>query len=252
MHLPHQSRPDSPTQNHGCWSLFASCFTSCLGGPGVKQRRPNEGLTHFHMPENHDITIVAIHGLAGHMERTWTHKTTNNIWLKDNLPFADDFKNARIYSFGYDANLIGSQSVATIGQIANNLNQSLIDMQDTKPLIFVCHSLGGIIAKSAIIQTKLKHTEASQNLYRRIRGIVFFGTPHQGSEEADLGTLAANTLRVVPFFRVNKKLIKSIQRDKDGLSEISENFVNCLNDGYLFVVCFYETKMILLSKTPPF
>ena len=77
-----------------------------------------------------------------------------------------------------------------------------------------------------------------------MRGILFFGTPHQGSKEADLGTIAANTLKVLPFLPVNKKLIKSIKRDKGGLSEISEDFVNSLRDGHLFVVCFYETKMM--------
>lgn len=59
------------------------------------------------------------------------HKS-GNLWLKDNLPSTDQFRNARISSFGYDANLVGSQSVATIRQIASSLNQSLIDMQVRK------------------------------------------------------------------------------------------------------------------------
>ncbi|PWW74290.1 hypothetical protein C7212DRAFT_212113, partial [Tuber magnatum] len=102
---------------------------------------------------DHGITIVAIHGLGGHMEDTWTFtdKGERNLWLKDDLPLTDEFRNARIYSFRYDASIVGSKSVATIRQIASSLNQCLIDMQDTKPLIFVCHSLGGIIAKSVRI-----------------------------------------------------------------------------------------------------
>jgi len=59
-----------------------------------------------------------------------------------------------------------------------------------------------------------------------------------------LGAIAANTLKVVPFLPVNKKLIKSLKRDKKGLSEITEDFVNALKGGHLFVVCFYETKMM--------
>ena len=59
-----------------------------------------------------------------------------------------------------------------------------------------------------------------------------------------MGTVAANALEVSPFLPVNQKLIKSIQRDNGGLSEISEAFVNSLRDGHLFVVCFYETKMM--------
>ena len=75
-----------------------------------------------------------------------------------------------------------------------------------------------------------------------MRGILFFGAPHQGSREADLGTIAANTLNVLPFLPENQELIKSIKRDEGGLSEISEDFVNCLRDGHLFVVWFYEAE----------
>ena len=42
-----------------------------------------------------------MHGLNGHREKTWT-ASNNILWLRDLLP--DDIPNARILSWGYDAN----------------------------------------------------------------------------------------------------------------------------------------------------
>lgn len=43
---------------------------------------------------------MAVHGLGGHREKTWTVDSIN--WLRDLLP--SDIPNARILSWGYDAN----------------------------------------------------------------------------------------------------------------------------------------------------
>ncbi|CAN9330860.1 unnamed protein product [Alternaria alternata] len=50
------------------------------------------------------IDIVAVHGLNGHCEKTWTAaKGANSVnWLRDLLPH--DLPDARILSWGYDAN----------------------------------------------------------------------------------------------------------------------------------------------------
>jgi hypothetical protein len=46
-----------------------------------------------------DHSIVAIHGLDGHREKSWTVNEVN--WLRDLL--STDIPNARIMSWGYDA-----------------------------------------------------------------------------------------------------------------------------------------------------
>jgi hypothetical protein len=59
-------------------------------------------------------SIVFIHGLNGHRERTWTDDRTNTCWPRDLLP--DAISNGRILSYGYDADTHGSSplSVQTI------------------------------------------------------------------------------------------------------------------------------------------
>lgn len=46
------------------------------------------------------VDIVAIHGLDGHREKSWT-ATNGILWLKDLLP--TPLPHARILTYGYDA-----------------------------------------------------------------------------------------------------------------------------------------------------
>jgi hypothetical protein len=46
------------------------------------------------------LSIVVIHGLDGHREKSWTSKN-GTMWLRDLLP--EDIPNARILTYGFDA-----------------------------------------------------------------------------------------------------------------------------------------------------
>jgi hypothetical protein len=56
---------------------------------------------YFSTDRQYLFSIVAVHGLNGHREKTWT-ADNNVLWLRDLLP--KHLPNARILSWGYDAN----------------------------------------------------------------------------------------------------------------------------------------------------
>jgi hypothetical protein len=101
------------------------------------------------------VDIVAVHGLGGHYKETWTWKPgkANESpcnWLTDLLP--TDVPNARIMSFGYDAAVALSKSIGDISIFGEQLLQFVLlnresEQQKRRPIIFVCHSLGGIVVK---------------------------------------------------------------------------------------------------------
>ena len=69
--------------------------------------------------KNFDVDIVAIHGLNGHREKTWTHAESGTFWLRDLLPTA--LPGARIYSYGYDANVFCSRETAELRHVARDM-----------------------------------------------------------------------------------------------------------------------------------
>jgi hypothetical protein len=62
--------------------------------------------------------IVAIHGICGDPEKTWTHDN-NTLWLRDLLPKA--IVGARVFSFGYDAEVALTKAKGKIDDYARSL-----------------------------------------------------------------------------------------------------------------------------------
>ncbi|KAL4782389.1 hypothetical protein BJX76DRAFT_369205 [Aspergillus varians] len=186
------------------------------------------------------IDIVAIHGLnpknkERHAERTW--ELNGKIWLRDFLP--NQLPQARILLFGYNSNVSIQSSSAGVREHAQNLLSRLwLERQgcESRPIIFIAHSLGGIVVKEALVQAKLGHT------YNSIRtatyGIAFFGTPHRGSHLAKLGEPLAKAVRA--FLRTpSNTFINALKENDLYANELSANFGQLLED-YKYIN-FYET-----------
>lgn len=118
-------------------------------------------------------SIVAVHGLNGDAFKTWTTKNTKKFWLGDADLLPANPKRTRVLTFSYNAAvtaLFGKTSSDRILQHAHNLVAELvadrevrscfrmapvemlnplIQLEDAmeRPILFVCHSLGGIIVK---------------------------------------------------------------------------------------------------------
>ena len=85
-----------------------------------------------------------------HAWNTWRKPSTaaGNVWLKDSLP--DATPNARIFLYVYNSNLIFSASKERFIHQANDLLETLYLRRISnprRPIIFIGHSLGGIMIK---------------------------------------------------------------------------------------------------------
>lgn len=95
-----------------------------------------------------NVDVIAIHGLNGHYQKTWTDGGFN--WLRDCLP--PYVARARIMSFGYDSRVAFSTSVGNIDRFADQLlsyiaRERRTEAQRCRPMVFVAHSLGGLVLK---------------------------------------------------------------------------------------------------------
>jgi surfactin synthase thioesterase subunit len=99
---------------------------------------------------------VAVHGLGGHWDKTWSDSNGKN-WLRDFLP--EEFPNARIMAFGYDSKMFFSSSVTDIEDVACTLLNRLDGERDkrhkNRPIVFIAHSLGGIVVKKVSTNARL-------------------------------------------------------------------------------------------------
>ena len=102
-------------------------------------------------PDMLNFSIVAVHGLGGDWQSTWTDEN-GKLWLRDFLP--SQLPNARIMSYGYNSETVFTQSVEDITDTAMILLERLTSKRQeveerTRPIMFISHSLGGIVVKKA-------------------------------------------------------------------------------------------------------
>ncbi|KAH8743168.1 Alpha/Beta hydrolase protein, partial [Hyaloscypha finlandica] len=180
--------------------------------------------------------IIAVHGLSGGAASTWTHPANQTLWLRDLLPNIvqdlDNLTSARIWTFGYNANIIFSPAVAGISDFTrsllgylegNGINTGVTRDIEQRKVIFIAHSLGGVVVKSALIDAG-RHGSQHRWLLDATVGIVFLGTPHQGSRIADRGAYVAKIAKYSGLVTPNRKILESLSRNSGELFDKAEQF----------------------------
>ncbi|KAL6719999.1 hypothetical protein ACLMJK_001920 [Lecanora helva] len=135
------------------------------------------------------VDICFIHGLNGGRISTW--KKGDVFWPYNLLP--KDIKEARVITWGYDADIahfLAPLSANRVKDHAKNLLTALRGVRDTpetsdRPIIFVTHSLGGIVCAQSLLPYASMESEETQQIAKNTFGLAFMSTPFAGSETAE-------------------------------------------------------------------
>jgi hypothetical protein len=157
------------------------------------------------------------------------------FWPKDLL--LDDVKNLRIISFGYDADVstfLSRTSDRSIFSVAQDLIVRLESLRESTglgdlPIIFLAHSLGGIVVKDALKFSQDQEDFQSHlfSIFKSTYGVMFFGTPHRGSEMASMGRIAAKIVNL-GLGESNHELLRALELGSSELQRISDCFSRML------------------------
>jgi triacylglycerol esterase/lipase EstA (alpha/beta hydrolase family) len=148
----------------GHWSVIAQAQESKY----VRRNAQNEKV------------IIFVHGVVGDAISTWTNKAANSYWPQ--LIASDEsFDNSNIYVFNYPTAPLGRN--LSINELAENMRLQLNADQvlKHKELVFLSHSMGGLITRSFLLKYRENAT--------KVGFLYFFATPTEGSPTARLATL---------------------------------------------------------------
>ncbi|KAF2739536.1 TPR-like protein [Polyplosphaeria fusca] len=168
-------------------------------------------------------------------------------WPRDLLP--GDFPNARILTFGYDSKLVtltstGQRAKLTFTQHAHDLFTTLNQaLDDETPIILCVHSLGGVLAKRALWESRTATNPEMQKLIKLTKTVVFFGTPHKGSSKAGWGEIGTQIVSMVRLDSA-QHLVSSLKLDSEILDIIHSDFLRLLREGKFYVHTFQEGRPI--------
>ncbi|KAK1589962.1 ankyrin repeat-containing protein, partial [Colletotrichum navitas] len=202
-----------------------------------------EGITPLYVAEGGaDIDIIAVPGLRSHALGSWKSPNGDQVWLRDFLP--REIPAIRVFLYGYDTVLPGSLSKQSIKDLGSILLERITafragDDTSRRPIIFVGHSLGGLLIKEALLQARRRHSETKSDFSKATFGLLFFGVPNLGLRNEQLRTLVRG--------QPNESLINDLLVDNDSeppncLKTLSDQFSETCRDYYQ-VVSFFERSL---------
>jgi pimeloyl-ACP methyl ester carboxylesterase len=164
-------------------------------------------------PQN-DLTVVFIHGINS-SEECWRNKATGAYWpylLKEN----DDLSSLGIYSFSYQTNLFSG--TYNLDDVVGSLKEYLLldGVIEYPRVVFVCHSMGGIVARRYLVQQE--NYDLKEKGVKEV-GLFLVASPSLGAEYANL-------------FKEFAKILNHSQADALRFSQ-NNTWLNALDQDFL-------------------
>jgi hypothetical protein len=203
------------------------------------------GFTPLSDPEDANVDVVAVTGLGGHALGSFRSQDGMSVWLRDFAPV--DVPRARFVTYGYDTAVIDSESNQGIHELASTLLDGLVGFRhDTqtrqRPLCFICHSLGGVVLKEAlVISSNAKDPEhiGHHEVMLGTSGLVLMGVPNLG--------LKHDQLRTIVDGKPNENFVTDLLTRKDGeptqyLNRLTNDFARLceLQQQSWRIISYYE------------
>ncbi|OWM80746.1 hypothetical protein CDL15_Pgr006776 [Punica granatum] len=198
------------------------------------------------------LDVVFVHGLRGGPYKTWRiaeDKSSTKSGLVEKIDqeagkqgtfwpgewLSIDFPEARLFTLKYKTNLTQwSGASLPLQEVSSMLLQKLVTAGiGNRPVVFVTHSLGGLVVKQLLHKAKLENID---NLVKNTIGIVFYSCPHFGSKLADVPWRMGLVLRPAPT-------IGELRSGSLRLVELNDFIRNLHRKGMLDVLSFCETKV---------
>lgn len=145
-------------------------------------------------------SVVAVHDLFGEVAEPQSHdaaKESSFLWLRN--IFAYEQNACRVLVFKYNVSSFVTPGHASDDRLfsgASTLISELVTERQgnasRRPLLFLCHGVGGLLVKQALILSSSQKAKAQTHvraIYVSTYAIIFAGTPHHGIRGEALGLL---------------------------------------------------------------
>ena len=148
-------------------------------------------------PDTH-LDVVFVHGLGSSSDKAWVNDATNFNWPEA----MDQQPHLAAIAVDYSAPIRNAMDAGAVKASWQDSGLGLLNYLANRgigkrPVVFVAHSLGGIVVKHALRAA----SESGNAIYKNTRGVFFLATPHAGASIANiagkLGQLVPNVGNLV-------------------------------------------------------
>uniref|UniRef100_A0ACD5WSR0 Uncharacterized protein n=1 Tax=Avena sativa TaxID=4498 RepID=A0ACD5WSR0_AVESA len=199
------------------------------------------------------VDVVFIHGLRGGPFNSWRiaddKSSTTKAGLVESIDedagkegtcwprewLSSDFPQARFLTVKYKTNLTQwSGASLPLQEVSSMLLRKMVAAGiGSRPVVFVTHSMGGLVVKQMLHQAKLNNHDQFLN---NTIGLVFYSCPHFGSKLADMPWRMGYVLRPAPS-------IGELRSGSPRLVELNDFVRQRYSKGLVDVLSFCESDV---------
>jgi len=194
-------------------------------------------------PEHREGIVIFIHGWSGDARETW--KRYPELMCGDKR-----FAAFEVVSVGYPT-LMKSRGL-NVSQIADWIREQLRDqlrVTDGEKLVFVAHSMGGLIAREITLLQRLGQSPGT------IAMLAEIGTPHNGAQIAPLATALGLSKDLTGDMLEGSSTLRGLQVRWNALAPRPETICysspgdNVVRETSAFYQCDYQLSFPVWSHT---
>lgn len=246
----------------------------------VPSRRDNPPIAEFDLvpiesdlaptdEQGNGLDLIFVHGLGSQPDSTWRAEkrvevvdlqSGNQQQQKEYVYWINHFlapdlvskyrRGIRLFYYNYDSAFYRDASEKRLQDLGDQLlsritsrRQSLTSEQN-RGIVFVGHSYGGLVIKQALLQSQNDQRDEKHSLAVNTRGIIFLGTPHNGS------AMTVWSLRLAKFFYFlgsNSTIVMGLLPGCESLKDLQRNFIRAFGHRLYMVNYFEEIKTRLFK-----
>jgi predicted alpha/beta hydrolase family esterase len=165
-------------------------------------------------------------------------------WPNDLLPI--QCPQARILVWGYDTMVTrGPGQAANKSSVFAHGQNLLFSLNRERPrrtpIIFIAHSLGGVLVKEMLSYAGASKEPQFLEIVEDVSAVVFLGTPHRGSGAAHIGDIARQVLSALRI-DTSPGVLDSLGLRNDDLVRSQQSFARIWDERRFEVKTFQESK----------
>jgi hypothetical protein len=144
------------------------------------------------------MNLVFVHGLGGGAYSTWDAGVGSELgyWPEK---LAEHYQHCCVWTLHYTADIFDgplrkSKTIDILDKSRWFVHQLVQNDIHEKPIVFVCHSLGGLLVKQALQFSQSLGPDKWRSIWAGTQAVIFLATPHTGSQLANISVVLAKVI----------------------------------------------------------
>lgn len=197
------------------------------------------------------LNVVFVHGLGSDGVSAWTNRNVEPPFYWP-LALADEYPQICVWQLSYAANQLEIFSTKTWRALplqdraASVLNLLVTERIADKPIVFIAHSLGGLLVKQVLQLAQFLGPPDWRKVWMNTQAVFFLATPHQGAALSDfcervLATVAGRNILARRILALSPAM-RDLKRDNPLLRYLLLWYSANAEKAGIKTISFFETS----------